>query len=103
MPFGLNRTVSISAQHTLVTALSVLGVYACAGVLGLLLLLLLFVALACFHRFGEQGAHGHVKVFGPSPWHFSQGSTEEQQADGALAMLEEQILLEGPGNIAAVS
>jgi len=52
--------------------------------------------------FGEQGAHGFVKAFGPSPWHFSQGRTEEEEADRALAMLEEQILLEGPGHIAAI-
>jgi taurine--2-oxoglutarate transaminase len=51
---------------------------------------------------GEAGAAGFVKAFGPSPWHFSQGQTEEEAADRALAMLQEQILLEGPQTIAAI-
>lgn len=51
---------------------------------------------------GEAGAAGFIKAFGPSPWHFSQGESEEAAADRALAMLQEQILLEGPQSIAAI-
>ena len=51
---------------------------------------------------GEAGAAGFVKVFGPSPLHFSFGRTPEEEADHALAVLEETILLEGGHTIAAI-
>jgi len=52
--------------------------------------------------YGEAGAAGFVKSFGPSPWHFSFGHSEEEEADRCLVQLEEQILLEGPQTIAAI-
>jgi taurine--2-oxoglutarate transaminase len=56
-----------------------------------------------FRRWGgEAGAAGFVKAFGPTPWHFSFGRTEEEEADKCLAMLEEQVLMEGPHTIAAI-
>lgn len=52
--------------------------------------------------FGESGASGHVKMFNPYPFHFDVGSTHEDVAANAVAMLEEQILMEGPQTIAAI-
>ena len=49
---------------------------------------------------GEAGAAGFVKAFGPSPWHFSMGRTEEEEADYALAMLEEQVRARGWADLA---
>jgi len=56
-----------------------------------------------FRRFfTEAGVTGFVKIFNPQPVGFSFGETDEDAAKLALQTLEEQILLEGPGSIAAI-
>lgn len=52
--------------------------------------------------FGEAGATGFIKCFGPSPFHFSMGESDDEVAERSLNMLEEQILMEGPNTIAAM-
>jgi len=52
--------------------------------------------------FAESGATGFVKMFNPAPFHFSMGDSHEGVAQNSLAMLEEQILMEGPHTIAAI-
>jgi adenosylmethionine-8-amino-7-oxononanoate aminotransferase len=51
---------------------------------------------------GETGTAGFVKMFDPNPKMFSWGEDEETVTKQCLAMLEEQIMYEGPGTIAAV-
>merc|ERR1719204_2875803 len=45
---------------------------------------------------------GFVKIFQPHALRFSTGTTDEEAAQQALKMLEEQILAEGPETIAAI-
>jgi len=52
--------------------------------------------------FGEEGQSGFVKAFNPTPLNFSWGASPEEAATHALAALEEQILMEGPNNVAAI-
>lgn len=52
--------------------------------------------------FAEAGATGFVKMFNPTPFKFQWGSDEKAATATALAALEEQILLEGPNEIAAI-
>jgi adenosylmethionine-8-amino-7-oxononanoate aminotransferase len=55
--------------------------------------------------FGENESPNFVKCFNPFPLFFKPGgpsATEEEQVEAALVMLEEQILNEGPHNIAAI-
>jgi len=53
-------------------------------------------------KFTESTTNGFVKFFNPQPKMFSFGSTDESATDRALAMLEDQILAEGPESIAAM-
>ena len=56
-----------------------------------------------FRRFfAEDGVGGFVKAFNPTPLGFSWGGTPEEAAEQALAALEEQIVMEGPNNVAAI-
>jgi len=55
--------------------------------------------------YGSDNVPGFVKAFNPFPLFFKPGghhATEKEQVDAALAMLEEQILNEGPENIASI-
>ena len=55
--------------------------------------------------YGSDHVPGFVKAFNPFPLFFKPGgpyATEEEQVQAALAMLEEQILNEGPDNIASI-
>ncbi|KAL1522271.1 hypothetical protein AB1Y20_017265 [Prymnesium parvum] len=45
---------------------------------------------------------GFVKAFNPTPINFSWGDSPEQATEIALAALEEQIMMEGPGEVAAI-
>lgn len=47
-------------------------------------------------------ATGFIKMMGPYPWHYNFGQTEEEVADNCLAMLQDQIAMEGPSTIAAI-
>jgi taurine---2-oxoglutarate transaminase len=49
-----------------------------------------------------NGPSGFVKMMGPAPWHYSFGTSEDEIADNALAMLQDQIMMEGPNTIAAI-
>lgn len=53
-------------------------------------------------QFTESGVTGFVKMFNPQPLGFSWGANDEDASRIALQALEEQILMEGPGTIAAV-
>jgi len=56
-------------------------------------------------RWFGQESPGFVKAFHPFPLFFNLGgpnATEEEQVEAGLIMLEEQILNEGPGNIASI-
>lgn len=56
-----------------------------------------------FRRFfTEAGVTGFVKIFNPQPVGFSFGKTDDEATKMCLQTLEEQILLEGPGSIAAI-
>jgi len=50
----------------------------------------------------ESGVTGFVKIFNPQPLGISWGKTDEEATQLCLQTLEEQILLEGPGSIAAI-
>ena len=57
----------------------------------------------------HTGGHGRlgsgddaIKSFNPQPWHVEMGATEDEAAEFSVAMLEEQILYEGPHSIAAI-
>jgi len=55
--------------------------------------------------YGSDNVPGFVKAFNPFPLFFNHGghlSSEEERVQSALAMLEEQILNEGPDNIASI-
>jgi adenosylmethionine-8-amino-7-oxononanoate aminotransferase len=52
--------------------------------------------------FAETGTSGFVKMFDPQPNTFSWGHDEETITKHTLAMLEEQIMYEGPNTIAAI-
>lgn len=55
--------------------------------------------------YGGDNVPGFVKAFNPFPLFFShagKGSSEEERVQSALAMLEEQILNEGPDQIASI-
>ena len=55
--------------------------------------------------YGSDDVPGFVKAFNPFPLFFHHGgsmATEEERVHSALAMLEEQILNEGPDNIASI-
>jgi len=52
--------------------------------------------------FTEMGVTGFVKIFNPQPLGFSWGNTDEECARISLQALEEQILVEGPGSVAAI-
>jgi adenosylmethionine-8-amino-7-oxononanoate aminotransferase len=55
--------------------------------------------------YGSDQAPGFVKAFNPFPLFFThggRGASEEGQVQAALAMLEEQILNEGPDQIASI-
>jgi taurine---2-oxoglutarate transaminase len=55
--------------------------------------------------YGSDDVPGFVKVFNPFPLFFRPGgssSTEKERVDAALSMLEEQILNEGPDDIASI-
>lgn len=52
--------------------------------------------------FTEMGVTGFVKIFNPQPTGFSWGDSDEHASRLALQALEEQILTENPGTIAAI-
>lgn len=53
--------------------------------------------------YGKEGNSGFVKAFNPFPLFFSlSGETSDEKVKSALNMLEEQILNEGPDNIACM-
>jgi len=52
--------------------------------------------------FAETGVTGFVKIFNPQPFGFNWGTSDEMVCTRSLQALEEQILLEGPGTIAAI-
>jgi taurine--2-oxoglutarate transaminase len=55
--------------------------------------------------YGSDNVPGFVKAFNPFPLFFKHGgnnATEEENVHAALSMLEEQILNEGPDNIASI-
>lgn len=55
--------------------------------------------------YGSDNVPGFVKAFNPFPLFFKpggHGATEEEQVEAALCMLEEQILNEGPDNVASI-
>ena len=55
--------------------------------------------------YGSDNVPGFVKTFNPFPLFFNHGgkmASEEERVQSALAMLEEQILNEGPDNIASI-
>eukprot|EP00339_Tiarina_fusa_P004837 CAMPEP_0117013568 /NCGR_PEP_ID=MMETSP0472-20121206/11171_1 /TAXON_ID=693140 ORGANISM="Tiarina fusus, Strain LIS" /NCGR_SAMPLE_ID=MMETSP0472 /ASSEMBLY_ACC=CAM_ASM_000603 /LENGTH=508 /DNA_ID=CAMNT_0004716913 /DNA_START=15 /DNA_END=1541 /DNA_ORIENTATION=- len=55
--------------------------------------------------YGSDDNPGFIKAFNPFPLFFKHGgngATEEENVQAALAMLEEQILNEGPDNIASI-
>lgn len=55
--------------------------------------------------YGSDNVPGFVKAFNPFPLFFKHGgnnATEEENVQAALSMLEEQILNEGPDNIASI-
>jgi len=55
--------------------------------------------------YGSDDIPGFVKAFNPFPLFFNHGgngATEEERVQSALNMLEEQILNEGPDNIASI-
>jgi len=52
--------------------------------------------------FAERGATGFVKMFNPQPFGFKWGDTDKEKTDLLLAMLDEQIRMEGPETIAAI-
>jgi len=55
--------------------------------------------------FGADNVPGFVKAFNPFPLFFKPGghnATEEEMVEASLVMLEEQILNEGPENIASI-
>ena len=55
--------------------------------------------------YGSDNVSGFVKAFSPFPLFFKHGgndATEEENVQAALSMLEEQILNEGPSNIASI-
>eukprot|EP00941_MAST-03F_sp_MAST-3F-sp1_P002473 g2473.t1 len=52
--------------------------------------------------FAEAGTSGFVKMFNPQPFGFKWGDTDEEKTEILLSMLEEQIKMEGPNEIAAV-
>lgn len=55
--------------------------------------------------FGSDNVPGFVKAFNPFPLFFNHGgssASEEEKVQSALAMLEEQILNEGPDQIASI-
>lgn len=50
----------------------------------------------------EPGPPGVIRVLDPAPYHYSFGTTPQEQADANLAYLEEVIMYEGPHTIAAM-
>jgi adenosylmethionine-8-amino-7-oxononanoate aminotransferase len=52
--------------------------------------------------FTETNVSGFVKIFNPQPFGFTWGSSDEQATIRSLQALEEQIIVEGPGSIAAI-
>lgn len=55
--------------------------------------------------YGSDNVPGFVKAFNPFPLFFNHGgnmASEEERVNSALAMLEEQILNEGPDNVASI-
>ena len=50
----------------------------------------------------EPGTPGFVKVFDPSPYHYSFGDSDAEIVDNNLRYLDELIMYEGPQNIAAM-
>jgi adenosylmethionine-8-amino-7-oxononanoate aminotransferase len=52
--------------------------------------------------FAESGVTGFVKIFNPQPLGFSWGESDDEATRLCLQVLEEQILHEGPGSIAAI-
>ena len=52
--------------------------------------------------FGETGTAGFVKMFDPNPKLFAWGEDDAEITANCLAALEEQIMYEGPGTIAAI-
>jgi taurine---2-oxoglutarate transaminase len=55
--------------------------------------------------YGSDAVPGFVKAFNPFPLFFQHGgvqATEQERVESALLMLEEQILNEGPDNIASI-
>eukprot|EP00618_Florenciella_parvula_P018627 CAMPEP_0119467748 /NCGR_PEP_ID=MMETSP1344-20130328/1796_1 /TAXON_ID=236787 /ORGANISM="Florenciella parvula, Strain CCMP2471" /LENGTH=423 /DNA_ID=CAMNT_0007500143 /DNA_START=41 /DNA_END=1312 /DNA_ORIENTATION=- len=55
-----------------------------------------------FTERGGGGGAGYIKAFNPQPFHLEMGATEDEIAAYSIAMLEEQILMEGPNEIAAI-
>jgi len=52
--------------------------------------------------FAESGVTGFVHILNSTPWQFNWAEDSEENAQRALAALEEQILLEGADTIAAI-
>ena len=54
--------------------------------------------------FAESAAPstGFVKMHSPAPMHFQMGASEQEAGASALALLEDQILMEGPETVAAI-
>ena len=52
--------------------------------------------------FAETGTTGFVKIFNPQPFGFIWGDDDAQKTETCLAILDEQINMEGPGTIAAI-
>ena len=55
--------------------------------------------------FAESAAPstGFVKMHSPAPMHFQMGASEQEAGASALALLEDQILMEGPETVAAAA
>jgi len=52
--------------------------------------------------FAEQGASGFVKMFNSQPFGFKWGDDDQSKTEILLALLDEQIRMEGPDTIAAI-
>jgi adenosylmethionine-8-amino-7-oxononanoate aminotransferase len=52
--------------------------------------------------FAEAQTSGFVKMFNSQPFGFQWGDCDEEKTSILLAMLEEQLLMEGPGTVAAI-
>ena len=55
-----------------------------------------------FRRWFAEPSPGFVKIADPNPFSFAWGANEQEASDRALAVLHEQVLMEGPHTIAAM-